>query len=423
LRGVISSALQGALLVERVRERSAELARQQYILDSFMENVPDFIYFKDLNSRITRANKAHATHVGLTDPAQEVGKSDFDFFPEDQARPKFEQEQAIIRTGQPILNLEEPDGVGHWSLTTKMPLRDEHGAIIGTFGISRDITAMKQAQTALEQAYAEVEEQVEQRTAELQQEIAERKRAEKKIRQLNVELEQRVVERTAQLEAAVKELEAFTYSVSHDLRAPLRAIDGYTRILVEDHELSLGTEGQRICGVVRDETRRMGQLIDDLLAFSRLSRADMQPMPIDMEALAEAAFHQLTTPESRERIDFRVGDLPPAVGDPTLIGQVWVNLLSNALKFSSKRERAVVEVGGRQSEGETIYYVRDNGAGFDMRYAGKLFGVFQRLHSEREFEGTGVGLAIVQRMIHRHGGRIWAEAAPGMGATFYFTLT
>jgi signal transduction histidine kinase len=238
------------------------------------------------------------------------------------------------------------------------------------------------------------------------------------------ELEQHVAERTAQLESTNKELEAFAYSVSHDLRAPLRAIDGFTRILVEDYGPSLDAEGERVCAVISNNTRRMGQLIDDLLAFSRLSRADMQSTPIDMEALAEAAFRQLTTPESRERIEFRRGRLPPAVGDPTLIGQVWMNLLSNALKFSSGRERAIVEVGCQSSDGERerVYYVRDNGAGFDMRYAGKLFGVFQRLHSEREFEGTGVGLAIVQRMIHRHGGRVWGEGEVDKGATFFFTL-
>jgi len=166
----------------------------------------------------------------------------------------------------------------------------------------------------------------------------------------------------------------------------------------------------------------MSQLIDDMLAFSRLGRAQMQLVPIDMEDLVQAVFDELTTVESRERLDFRMGDLPPAVGDPTLIRQVWTNLLANAFKFSSKRERAVVEVGSQRSDGETVYWVRDNGAGFDMGYAKKLFGVFQRLHSEKEFAGTGVGLAIVQRVIHRHGGRIWAEAEVDQGATFYFTI-
>ncbi len=237
------------------------------------------------------------------------------------------------------------------------------------------------------------------------------------------QLESRVEERTAQLEAANKELEAFSYSVSHDLRAPLRAIDGYTRILMQDYESALDAEGRRICSVIRHQTGRMSQLIDDMLAFSRLGRAQMQAVSIDMERLVHTVFDELTTVESRERLDFRMGNLPPVVGDPTLVRQVWINLLANALKFSSKRERAVIEVGSQRSDGETVYWVRDNGAGFDMQYAGKLFGVFQRLHSEKEFAGTGVGLAIVQRIIHRHGGRVWAESAVDQGATFYFTLS
>jgi PAS domain S-box-containing protein len=190
LRTQISSALQGALLVQRVRERSAELARQQYILDTFMENVPDSIYFKDRESRFTRINKALARHIEVGDPAEAVGKSDYDFFPGEQAQPKYEQEQEIIHTGQPILDLEEPDGVGHWALTTKMPLRDESGEIIGTFGISRDITALKEAQAALEQAYAEVERQVAERTAELEREQEESARLQQEV----IEAQQRAIQ-------------------------------------------------------------------------------------------------------------------------------------------------------------------------------------------------------------------------------------
>jgi light-regulated signal transduction histidine kinase (bacteriophytochrome) len=224
------------------------------------------------------------------------------------------------------------------------------------------------------------------------------------------------------LQAANKELEAFSYSVSHDLRAPLRAIDGYTRILVEDYESILDSEGKRICGVISREARRMGQLIDDLLSFSRLGRKAMYSSRIDMKALAVSVFDELIKGENRERFDFEIAKLPAAKGDSSLMRQVWVNLLSNAIKFTSRKERSVIEVGSKQTRDENIYYVRDNGAGFDMEYGNKLFGVFQRLHTESEFSGTGVGLAIVQRIIRRHGGHVWAQGEVEKGATFYFAL-
>lgn len=235
-------------------------------------------------------------------------------------------------------------------------------------------------------------------------------------------LEERVRLRTADLQAANKELESFSYSVSHDLRAPLRAIDGYVRILLEDFSASLDDEGKRVCSVISVSAQKMGKLIDDLLSFSRTGRIAIAQSSINMKALVTGLFDEMTTEAARKRMDFSVGDIPPAFGDPALIKQVWTNLLNNAIKFSSKKERTRIEIGAEDRGDEIIYSITDNGAGFDMEYADKLFGVFQRLHGQNEFEGTGVGLAIVQRIIARHGGKIWAKSEIEKGATFYFSM-
>jgi PAS domain S-box-containing protein len=252
--------------------------------------------------------------------------------------------------------------------------------------------------------------------------ITERKAAQEKIYQLNVELEERVVKRTSELEAANKELEAFSYSVSHDLRAPLRAVNGFAGIVLEEFSSQLPEAGRDYLMRIRSGGQRMGVLIDDLLEFSRLSRQLINRRSVNSVKLVQSVLDELKPQLAGRQVEIKVGELPASHGDPALLKQVWVNLISNAVKYTRGREPAVVEIGCMREKGEDIFSVRDNGAGFDMQYADKLFGVFQRLHRADEFEGTGVGLAIVQRIVHRHGGRVWAEAKVNQGATFYFTL-
>jgi PAS domain S-box-containing protein len=379
-----------AIRADITERKRAEEAQSR--LAAIVNSSDDAIIGKTLEGIITSWNPGAQKVFGYAE-AEAVGKPMLMLFPPERSGEEPEILARIAR-GETVDHIEtvrvRKDGGLIDVSATISPIRDESGKIIGASKIARDITERKQAQ--------------------------------EKINQLNVELEQRVIQRTAELEVANKELEAFSYSVSHDLRAPLRAVNGFAGIVLQDFSSQLPEEGKRYLERIRDGGKRMGELIDDLLAFSRLSRQLVNPQPVNTARLVQNVVDELKPAWDGRRIEIKTDELPACHGDPALLKQVWVNLVSNAVKYTREREPAIIEIGCTRENGENVYFVRDNGAGFDMQYAHKLFGVFQRLHRADEFEGTGVGLAIVQRIIHRHGGRIWPQAAVGRGATFYFTL-
>jgi signal transduction histidine kinase len=298
---------------------------------------------------------------------------------------------------------------GDLSIQVATPGDDEIAQLAKSFNVMA---------ASLRAARDELEQRVRERTKDLQQEVTVRKQAEERITKLNIDLQHRATE----LQEAVGQLESFSYSISHDLRAPLRAIDGYSRMIMEEYRDRVDEEGNRLLAVIRNNAITMGQLIDDLLTFSRLGRQEIKQSLIDMNSLLKSIYEELKSGSPERKIDFETQKLPDAIGDVAMIRQVLTNLLSNAIKFTAKRETAMITVGYKNLPAETVYYVADNGIGFDMQYAGKLFGVFRRLVNATDFEGTGVGLAIVQGIIQKHGGRVWAEGKLDHGSTFYFTL-
>ena len=304
------------------------------------------------------------------------------------------------------------------------------------FAVNREIDVSSRARAQLSTLNADLEQRVEQRTAALQSEIAERTlaterlavqaeelaRSEREVRKLNAELEQRVAERTAQLETANKELEAFSYSVSHDLRAPLRHISGFSRMLTEEFGPALDPGAQHYVARIQKGTQEMGLLVDELLNLARVGRHSLSPRPTGLNSIVAEVIAILQPDSEGRQVEWSIADLPAVECDPVLVKQIFQNLLANALKFTRPRSRAIIEISHQEEDGLPVFRVRDNGIGFNMKYVNKLFGVFQRLHSADEFEGTGIGLVTVQRIVHKHGGRVWAEGEADMGATFYFTL-
>jgi PAS domain S-box-containing protein len=368
---------------DTLRLQAATLKSQAELL----ELAHDAIFVLDMQRNITFWNRGAGEVYGWQ-REEAIGRS-----PDELLETKFTQSLAAIEE----LLLRD----GHWE-----------GELIHKTRDRRQITVA--SRWALQKNDAGVPAAV----LEINRDITARKRAEEGMRRLNDDL----LRRSAELEASNKELEAFSYSVSHDLRAPLRHIAGYAQLLVEEQGAALPPEAKQHLGYIQDGTRQMGQLIDELLDLARIGRQSLKMQVSSLRSLADEVKEQLSRQAGERHIEWRIGELPYVACDAALVKQVFANLLSNAVKFSAPRDPAIIEVDTLAGEGDPVIFVRDNGVGFNMKYAGKLFGIFQRLHRAEDFEGTGVGLATVQRIVHKHGGKIWAESEQDKGATFYFTL-
>ena len=383
-------AEEAQMRLEEARRQAQEVARRERIFSSaLIESMPGIFYFLDERGKMLRWNQNFMNVSGYS--ADEIANMHAsEFFTTEQKERAEETLREAFAHGEASLEGDfrfKDANAAPYFFTGKRLVVD---GIVGLVGMGIDISA--------------------------------RTNAEAEVRRLNAELEQRVVERTAQLEAANRDLEAFSYSVSHDLRAPLRTVNGYAEIVLADFGTALPEEGRRLLKRIRSRGLYMGVLIDDLLEFSRLGRKPLKRREVDVRSLAESILRGTAPQTEGRRIEFNLGDLPPCYGDASLLRQVWVNLVSNAIKYSRGRDPAIVDIGSTMEKGARVYFVRDNGVGFDMRFVDKIFGVFQRLHLADEFEGTGVGLAIVQRIVERHGGKVWAAGKEQHGATFYFSL-
>jgi len=391
-------------LVERERELRAShaaLAESEAKYRTLFETMAQGAVVQDRSGRIISANPAAARILGLT-LEQLLGRGSLD--------PRW---RTVHEDGSPF------PGASHPAMIALRDNRPVHDVTMGVFHPGENALRWILV-SAIPRCHAGAAEPYE--VFVTFTDITERKQAEAQTEDLNAMLEQKVRERTTQLEATIAELEAFAYSISHDLRAPLRGIDGFSQAMLEDYGDRLDASARDYLTRIRHGTQRMGQLIDDLLNLSRVTRAPLAPRRLDLSTMAQEILLRLQAEAPERKLHLKIQAGLKAMGDPGLLQLALENLLGNAWKYSSKTPQPRIEFGRTEQDGQPVFFVRDNGAGFDMAYADKLFGAFQRLHHPSEFEGTGIGLATVRRIIHRHGGRIWAEAAPGQGATFYFTL-
>ncbi|WP_455208900.1 PhnD/SsuA/transferrin family substrate-binding protein [Kaarinaea lacus] len=385
------ASLESAIAEHKKTDEELRLARR--MLQLVLDTIPVRVFWKDKDSVYLGCNKLFASDSGFNTPEEVIGKTDYDMAWKEQAELYRADDQKVIRQGKPKLNYEEPqstpDGRNIWLETSKIPLTDPDGNIIGILGTYEDIT--------------------------------ERKKSENELQNYKQHLEEMVTERTAALEASNKELESYSYSIAHDLRSPLRSLVGFSQIIAEDAASRLNTDELDALQRITSAGKHMAELIDDILELSRITRRELKLQTINISYIANEIAHNLTDLNSSRKIQWNIQDNMRDHGDEQLIRLLLQNLIDNAWKFTRDKNVSKIEIGQSLTGNNSVYYVRDNGVGFDMQYADKIFLPFHRLHAD-DFEGTGIGLATVQRIIQRHGGKIWAETAPGSGTTFYFTL-